>query len=61
MRKTHREKISPATGDCSTRGCNQNQDSFRAVNITDLFTKSLMAKVFKGYLECLSLRDMYIR
>ncbi|KAA0037275.1 retrovirus-related pol polyprotein from transposon tnt 1-94 [Cucumis melo var. makuwa] len=29
-------------------------------NIIDLFTKTLMAKVFEGHLESLGLRDMYI-
>ncbi|KAA0064058.1 retrovirus-related pol polyprotein from transposon tnt 1-94 [Cucumis melo var. makuwa] len=30
-------------------------------NIVDPFTKTLMAKVFEGHLESLSLRDIYIR
>ena len=30
-------------------------------NITSPFTKTLTAKVFKGHLESLGLRDMYIR
>ncbi|KAA0032337.1 gag/pol protein [Cucumis melo var. makuwa] len=46
--------------DCATKGCDRHQDR-REHNIADPFMKTLTAKVFKGHLESLGLRDMYIR